>query len=162
VRIEPLSTGTLQGALEVLDKVFGDPEDKIWYTRAFTLSLQDNPVLDEGPVSLEYFVAIDECKVVGTTGLYAYEKDAAQNIYSIGWFGVDPAYRGRGIGHELLEFTIKEAIRRDAPVLNLWTTDSPKLSKARQMYERRGFIVTETEQGEYDYPTVYMTLKLRQ
>lgn len=166
--IKPLSKNNLKGALQVLDKVFGtSEEDKWWYTRGFNASLKSKKYLamypDEKPLYLKYFVAINKKtkKVLGTTGLYAYQKDWDDNAFSTGWFGVDPKYRDQGIGKLLLEFTIKKAKKLERKYLRLWTSDTPETETARKMYEKRGFVITKKEKIKgKDYTTVYMELKL--
>ncbi|MEK6858284.1 MAG: GNAT family N-acetyltransferase [Nanoarchaeota archaeon] len=166
--IRPLSKYNLKGALEVLDKVFGESEeDKFGYTRGFNASLGNKKYLAmypaERPKYLKYFVALDKKtgKVVGTTGLYAYEKDWRDNAFSTGWFGVDPVYRGLGIGKQLLTFTIEKAKKLKRKYLRLWTSDTELTETARKMYESRGFIITaEKKEAGKDYTTIYMELKI--
>lgn len=166
IEIQLLSKETLKESLKLLDSVFGDdPEDKFTYTRAFNASLGDKKYLEmyKGmtPEHLQYYVAVHEKtrEVVGTTGLYAYENDIKENIFWVGWFCVDPKYRGKKIGSMLLDFTIQKARDAHKAGLKLWTTTSPKWDSAQILYKRRGFVVTEKEKARGQYEKVYMELR---
>lgn len=80
--------------------------------------------------------------VLGIIGLYRRLNEP--NALHLGWFGVDPAARGRGIGGHLLDFAIAEARRAGVPYLRLDTTDEPDLAAANRLYDQRGFVTTKT------------------
>ena len=89
--------------------------------------------------SLEYFVAVDEPgRVLGTTGLYSLEKDEKET-YWLGWYCVDPAFRGKGIGGKLLDHVIRKAKERDKIFLRLYTSTSREEKAAQHIYDSRGF-----------------------
>ena len=92
-----------------------------------------------------YWVALDEDgKICGTTGLYSEKEDFHEAIW-LSWFCVDPAYRGRGIGAQLLEFSIEAARGYDKKYLRLYTSDDPGEAAAQFLYEKHGFRVVDTE-----------------
>ena len=166
--IEPLSKKTINGALKVLDKVFGNNlKDKVIYHNAFIGSLDMNKYKliygkKEKPSYLQYYVARDKesGRIFGTTGLYVNSELDTGRI-GIGWFCVDPKFRGKGIGKALLDFTIEKARERRSPVLFLWTTSDPAERLAHKMYARRGFRVIKREKSPRDkYEVISMELKL--
>ena len=165
--IKPLSKNNLNGALKVLDKVFGkNPNDRKTYYNAFLGSLDMDkyiPLKDKAkPTYLQYFVAWEKTRkiVVGTTGLYAYREFGTEK-FGLGWYCVDPDFRGKGIGSLLLDFTIQLARQKKRKFLELWTLTDPQEEKAHRIYEKRGFKITKKEKlPEEKYETVYMELKL--
>lgn len=162
--IKKLSKKTLSGALEVLDKVFGNnPEDKMQYTRGFNTSLGETKYLhlypNGKPAYLYYFIAIDKKsnKVVGTTGLYSYPEDDKKGITWLGWYCVDPDFRNKGIGTKLLDFSIQKAKEMKKSKLRIWTVDDFSLKKSFDMYKRRGFKIINLQDKKDD--RVYLELK---
>jgi GNAT superfamily N-acetyltransferase len=84
-----------------------------------------------------WVVAGNSRKLAGVTGLYLDAKDRA--VIWLGWFGVHPAYRRRGIGSSLLEFTIKEAKRREFKTMKIYTSTDKHERAAHRLYESHGF-----------------------
>ena len=111
--------------------------------------------------SLEYFVAVDETeKVLGTTGLYSRREDEKDTDW-LGWYCVDPKFRGKGIGSKLLDYTIRKAKERGKKFLRLYTSMSPKEKAAQRVYNSRGFRTFRTETNEHSkYETIYKVLVL--
>jgi len=90
------------------------------------------------------FVAEADGKVVGTATTIVYEERLAW----IGMVLVDPDYRGRGIGTELLERTIAHLDARRIPTMKLDATP-----QGRPIYERLGFVAEyEIERWELCRP----------
>ncbi len=89
---------------------------------------------------INIWVAInDQGKVIKTTGLYRYlndEKDAGWLF----WFCVAPEERGKGVGKQLLLFSIDEAKKSGAKYLRLYTSDAPDEKKAQMLYEKYGLM----------------------
>ena len=105
---------------------------------------------------LEYWLAIEGEKVVGTIGLYCYNHDAKE-AYWLGWFTVAPAKREQGIGSVLLRFAIEEAKRRGKSYLRIYTGDNAEERAAHRLYERNGFRVTGRDP---EAEVIYYELKL--
>lgn len=85
---------------------------------------------------LEYYVGRDQSKIISTCGLYT-EKDEWDGIVWLGWFCVDPAYRGQGLGDQMFEFGEKRAAQRhQANKLMLWT--EPQDKAAHSLYIKHG------------------------
>ena len=55
-------------------------------------------------------------RIAGIIGLYCYEKDKGEAFW-LGWFGVMPDCRRRGIGERLLRFAISKAKKSDKKFL---------------------------------------------
>jgi GNAT superfamily N-acetyltransferase len=84
-------------------------------------------------------VCVDEAgRVLGTTGLYRYKKDAGEAVW-VGWFCVDPKMRGRGIGQALIEHTVERAREAGFDRVRLYTSTDPNEEAAQRLYERNGF-----------------------
>lgn len=92
-------------------------------------------------MSLEYWVAIYENKVVGLIGLYEETSDCEDSIW-LGWYCVDEKYRGLTIGKKLINFAIEEAKKKNKHFLKLYTTLHDEYAVARELYEKLGFFVT--------------------
>ncbi len=90
--------------------------------------------------------------------LYCYEKDGKVAGYADLWITYDqaqiadiavrPEYTGMGIGSELMDHCIREAVRNGCEVLTLEVRVSnvPALG----LYEKYGFIRAAVRQGYYD------------
>jgi len=165
MKIEKLTEKYLADASRLANTIFKD--EPILPGVAFEASLDKHKfdkLNDEsiGKIySLEYFIAVDESgEVLGTTGLYALEEDK-QEAYWLGWYCVDPKYRGRGIGGKLLDFTIEEAKNRGKKILRLYTSPSDDEKTAQIIYDSRGFKTTGTEKKDGNkYEIIYKELAI--
>ena len=83
--------------------------------------------------------------VVGFSVLW-FAADEAE----LGDLAVDPDYRGRGIGHLLLEASVDTACRRGASALYLEVRESN--AAARALYDGRGFETVGRRPGYYSEP----------
>jgi GNAT superfamily N-acetyltransferase len=97
-------------------------------------------------------VAVEDGRVVGTVTLYLHPgsmqwrpEDAMFRLLA-----VDPAARGRGIGHALLQACLDRARGAGKRRLALHTTEW--MATARAMYERAGF--TREPEGDIHRPGV--------
>ena len=81
-------------------------------------------------------------EVVGLMSLVTGEKDELEETAVIHELYVNEAYRGRGVGKNLLNFLISE-VKKDRRVkfLKLWVKDVQL--PARRLYESAGFKFTE-------------------
>lgn len=80
----------------------------------------------------------DSGKVIGTTGLYRYRKDAAEALW-VAWFCVAPEARGMGVGQQLINHTVQLAIKNGYRKLRLYTSTDPNEEAAQRLYEKNGF-----------------------
>lgn len=80
-------------------------------------------------------VALLDGKVVGFCG-YRFVNDALGNI---GFNGVDPAYRGRGIARYLYEYAFAQMRKAGAGYARVFTGGDDGHAPARRAYEKAGF-----------------------
>lgn len=140
--IKPLCKETIAAATKLRDSVFeclskGEIESldasikpnfyKKWYRK--------NKI-----DSLSYWVSIDkkDSAIVGIVGLYTETDSSADEIW-LGWYCVDPKFRGCGIGSRLLSYAIDKAASINKQVIKLYTTDEQQHIDAIKLYERKGF-----------------------
>ncbi|HEY45434.1 MAG TPA: GNAT family N-acetyltransferase [Anaerolineae bacterium] len=62
-----------------------------------------------------------------------------EGTYDLYWIAVDPATRGRGIGHALLSRTEREVYARGGRLLLVETSSTPTYAAARALYESGGY-----------------------
>jgi GNAT superfamily N-acetyltransferase len=96
------------------------------------------------PRNMRYWLAIDHetGQVIGTTGLYSYPDDP--KALWLGWMCVDPDHRGKGIGRQLLDFSLAQAREEGATHLRLYTSNHPNEAAAQLLYESRGMTTYKT------------------
>ena len=81
------------------------------------------------------FVALLDGKVVGFCG-YRFVNDRLGNI---GFNGVDPAYRGRGIARYLYEYAFEQMRKASVGYARVFTGGDDGHGPARRAYEKAGF-----------------------
>lgn len=134
--MERLNKTTLEDSIELLLNIFPLEEDHRWIKICLRSSLNGSHI--EGVKDLEYFIEKEDSKPISIIGLYSLFKDYKEALW-IGWFGVDPEYRNKGLGTKLLNFSIKESKKRGAEYLRLYTSPNPDEKKAHKLYEKKGF-----------------------
>lgn len=149
--IQPLDGATRAGAVALVRATFPD-EDLLERVLVAIMGTPLQPLgWFLGVRHQRVWVATEAGRVVGVTGLYEDEDDAPAALW-LGWFCVDPAHRGRGLGSALLDFSISEAHRSNKAFLRVLTSDAPEEQAAQSLYERRGLVITrrrpEPEGGE--------------
>jgi GNAT superfamily N-acetyltransferase len=60
------------------------------------------------------------------------------------WFCVAPGSRGKGVGGQLLDFTVERARASGARFLRLYAWDGARWQAAFRLYESRGFRIYQT------------------
>ena len=164
IKIESLTSGTLKETINLVDKVFLDQGEEPAIS-CFLASLNPEEYKDflfKIHVSeLRYWVAINGLeKVLGTIGLYCYEFDKDKAFW-LGWFCVDPNARKKGIGSQLLQFSINEAKRLRKKFLRLYTSTDPNELDSHRLYEKHGFkLVKEEPLLDAGLKTLYYQLEL--
>lgn len=160
IKVEPLSRENFDEAVRLANSVFN--YEKSLPENAFMASIDDEKFKElkkTGAVfgkNLEYFVVKNnDGKIIGTTGLYNKEDDAEDVIW-LGWYCVDPNFRGQGYGQEILDLTISEARRRGKKYFRLYTSTRPEEKSANLMYEKNGFKLSNDEtEPDGDYEIVF-------
>jgi ribosomal protein S18 acetylase RimI-like enzyme len=91
----------------------------------------------------DLIVAELDHRLVGCVTLYLDGSRSFPEAWPIGWavvrlLAVRPEYRGRGIGHALMEECIHRCRQAKIAAIGLHTTEV--MDVARRMYERMGFV----------------------
>lgn len=162
--IERLSIATLEPATHLRDQVFPGMSNSR-DGRSLAASLFPDKYAQwfstSGITHLNYWVAIDEAttQVIGLTGLYCESEDEKEAEW-LGWFCVAPQFRGKGIGKELLEFTINQAKAKAKRYLRLYTWEHPSSEVARRLYLKHSFYQIGEEKNSSGFKTIYVELQL--
>lgn len=175
--IQPLSAATLKEAIALGDRVFLDDADAEISPRiSLSVSLHPEQYQEHWKklslaTKLEYFVGLDESdnKVIGITGLYAKLLDPG--AVWLGFYCIAPEHRGKGLGKQLLQWTINKARANGYTALRLYTTTSPLEAASHTLYEKLGFktmdekalpvqMVEEVKVPDSKYQTIFKTLIL--
>lgn len=155
LKIEPLDRDNIDAALKLVNTEFPPEEQGSEVADSgFIASLDPEKNKDwlemaEIRKDIRYWVAEVYDKVVGTTGLYSYDRPDEKDAAWIGWTAVDPEVRGKGIGSALYEKVIAEAIAAGKKYLRVYVSDYPAELEANRKYEKLGFKVIKREPYSY-------------
>lgn len=106
---------------------------------------------------LNYWLAQENGKAVGITGLYSRTEDPKDTAW-VGWYGVTPEARGRGVGSKVFTETIEKARAQGVKELKLRTDDSGEA--AWKIFERYGFAVSGEDVAPEGYKIIQMSRRL--
>ncbi len=144
IRIQDLETDHLPAARKLVKRVFPwqSPIERLsFYAIAHRRSSLMRRIMALVGVDeiLNFWIALDNVseRVLGTTGLYAYTRDATDAVW-LAWFCVAPEARRKGLGSRLLDFSIVEAQKTGRRYLRLYTSDDQREAAAQQLYDSRG------------------------
>lgn len=85
-------------------------------------------------------VAEDDDEVVGFVGYRVHAASFGMSDYGeVEVIAVDPTWRGRGVGHALLDHAVRELRDAGVPVIMLETGGDEGHTPARELYESAGF-----------------------
>lgn len=101
------------------------------YVMAGLLKFLDNPE------SGELWMAEADGKIVGFIAIIGIDEKNAQ----LRWFLIEPEFRGKGLGHQLMAEALGYCRRKKFTRVYLWTFKG--LDAARHLYSCTGFIQTE-------------------
>jgi GNAT superfamily N-acetyltransferase len=152
IQIRPLDQITLHDATVLRDSVFKDLSDDEYETLALSLN-PSGPIYSRLGISqLHYWVAVDTLsqKVVGLVGLYLESSDNEGEFW-LGWYCVDPNYRGHKVGSKLLKFAIDLSKVVGMKSLHLYTTADEEYAIARIQYEKIGFKQYKSQSSQLYY-----------
>lgn len=107
---------------------------------------------------IRYWVVIENGMVAGVTGFYN-EIHTPKTIW-VSWFCVHPDHRNRGLGTDLLQFTIQRAVDEGYECLKLFTSDLDDEQSAHRLYARCGFVETHREPRS-GYEAIFLRLDLQ-
>lgn len=162
--IEPLSRENIKEATTLAHEVFpssvGDKDDPDISYKASLEPERYRSFLERWDLkTLEYWVVREDGALVAGTGLYG--RNGEPDVAWLGWYFVAPAARGKGIGRELLEWSIAEARRRGFKRMKLYTSTDPNEAAAQVLYEKLGFkLVGEDEADENGIKVLYREREL--
>ena len=112
------------------------------------------------------FVAEQEGKIIGTLTVYPPDPESTVSLYRgplthhIGQFGVDPDYKGGGIGRKLHQAAIHHALEQGGRYLALDTAG--RAADLIATYQRWGYhIIERMDFSSTNYESVVMRLDLR-
>lgn len=172
ITIEPLQKKYLEDAVVLTQQIFPinyvDPRESIEASldeeqlEKFQKKLVEELGEPKTRVLLYWLAVEKDCdRVVGITGIYERVGDPL-GLCWLGWYCVDPSYRGQGIGTELLDFTLDWARSQGKKTMMLYTSTDPAESRAHEMYKQRGFVVNEDRERipEGEYEIFFMECKL--
>ena len=134
-KIVSLSKETLSDAILLIETIFPYKPDQRYAAYSLRKSLSEDRSFTE------YWVCKNpDGKVIGIIGLYSDRRYTS--VLWIGWFGVHPNYRRKGIGSRLLKYAEKEAKKRKAEILKVYSSSHKNELASHSLYINRGFIKT--------------------
>ncbi len=150
--IQPLSATTLEKAIILGNRAFPDDVGMEISPRiSLSASLYPEKYQEHWKTlslatKLEYFVGLDETDntVIGISGLYAKLLDPG--VAWLGFYCIAHEYRGKGLGEQLLRWTVNKARTDGYKALRLYTTTSPHEAVAQKLYEKLGFKIMEEKE----------------
>jgi len=156
MNIIPLREQYLDETIQMTNAIFPEDVDAEWNPeKSFKISLQRNDL-----ATLGYWILLNEGgEVIGVTGLYQRGNEDPKDLVWLGWYGVCADERGKGLGKELLEWTIEKARSEGYKRLRLYTSTDPNEARAQELYEKVGLKVVEEEKTDGD-KILYREMKL--
>jgi N-acetylglutamate synthase-like GNAT family acetyltransferase len=156
------------GAIEIRPMLSGEDArafrtlNEEWIERYFVLEPKDTETLSDPEGSIrrkggQIFMVHTEGEIVGCVALIPM----SGGVFELSKMAVSPRVRGRGIGRQLIEYTIAEARRMGAQ--SLFLGSNTKLANAVHLYESVGFRhvpAEELPEMHYQRANVFMELQL--
>ena len=132
----------------------------------FYATYQDDRATRERAEEGECYVAFVGDVLAGTITAYGGGRENGCRWYrmadtaSMGQFGVDPAFQGRGIGRAFMDLAERRAVERGARRIVIDTSEHA--AELIATYRRRGYDIVDTHQwDETNYRSVVLVKTLR-
>lgn len=134
-------------ALSVVKNIF--PSDEEHFTRHYNEYVSKDISYWKYVRCWKYFcVKDDNNRIVAVTGIYNESDKHPDDEIWLGWFGVSPEFRGKGIGREVLVWTMNLAKDLGYKKFKLWTTTDNDEKEAQKLYEKLNLMVYKKERYE--------------
>jgi GNAT superfamily N-acetyltransferase len=104
---------------------------------------------------LEYYLAYLDGMPIGITGVYSY-KDYPKDAW-MGWFGVLPEFRCKGIGSCLFDITVAKAKEMGFENFRVYT-DEIALDDESKFYDNKGMLCERYDNSKDVYTRISQTL----
>jgi putative acetyltransferase len=110
----------------------------------FDPTTDDLYTLFQNPGSI-YWIAEDNGKIIGGCGIYPTE-NLPEGFGELVKLYLDPSYRNKGIGRQLMEKSMDSA--KQLGYKQLYLESLPELGRAISLYEREGFRFIDHKMGD--------------
>lgn len=166
MQIIPMSAETIGEASRIADTIFTHDTDEMapsgWFAASLAPGGTDEMRRQGEDVGreLSHWVAIDDGKVLGSTGLYTRPVDEDSGVTWLSWHCVSPDARGKRVGSTLLDFAIAQARMQSKRVLRLYTWTHPTENEAQTLYESRDLSLFRVERQRDGWEKMYRQLVL--
>lgn len=164
IKIIELSENYLDEALKIIHKSFSSFEEyenpNLWLPASLNPKKYEWLYKKYGDLKVKFYLAIYENKIIGIVGYYTNKSDYLESDW-LAWFAVDPLYRRKGVGKQLLEFIINNSKKRKKQFLRVYTSDEAEKKEAQLLYEKEGFKLIKKELSpNKDYMIFFKELNL--
>ncbi len=160
---KPLTQDNIEEMLALVKVMFpNDENDAEAAEKGYRASINSSDPRWNDRRVLKYWGVYDDTdNLLAVTGLYNKISEHAENEIWLGWYGVSPSMRGRGIGRRVLEWTLEAARKEGYRKFRLWTTTSPEEAAAQKLYDSIGIKIYKEERKEKsEYVTLYREIEL--
>jgi GNAT superfamily N-acetyltransferase len=157
---EGMSRENFEEALALGKEIF--PYDSELLEQNYQLSLDKSDSQWEKYRMLDYYVARDEetGKIVAITGLYNLKNHGEDEVW-LGWYGVLPEMRGKGLGKKVLTWSMDKARDLGYKKFRLWTTTFEGEAAAQKLFDSLNIAVYKSEEDkEEGHTTLYREINL--
>jgi putative acetyltransferase len=110
----------------------------------FDPTTDDLYTLFQKPGSI-YWIAEDDGKIIGGCGIFSTE-NLPEGCGELVKLYLDPSYRNKGIGRQLMEISMESA--RQLGYKQLYLESLPELGRAISLYEKEGFRFIDHKMGD--------------
>lgn len=143
---EPLSPANAEEAMELVDKIFAYEKGGAGIHILVKSGVVEVVAPEKtGKDYKEHYWVVrnGNGRAIGITGLNEVSGDKAEHCW-LGWHGLVPEMRGKGLGAILLERVVAEARSLGKRELFIVSTDLPEMQGNRKFYEKNGCEIVET------------------